>query len=248
MSRPLIAITTGSGPSRAGERASIGAAYLLALQGAGAVPIILTPQFDAQTVTELLQQADGLVLTGGGDVDPSLYGEEPHQTTDGVLKERDALEVSAIEFALDAHMPILAICRGLQVLNVALGGSLFQDIPSEDEFTTEINHAQTSGDSPYERRDVTHPVTVEEGCRLAGLLGSSAVEVNSMHHQSVKLLGRDLKAVAWAPDGVVEGLELDERERWVVAVQWHPEELVDAHEHARRLFEAVVREAARRRR
>ena len=245
MIRPLIAITTGTGPSRAVERASINAAYLNALQAAGAVPIILTPPFDVHTVRQLVDTVEAVVLTGGGDVDPARYGEARHELTDGVSEERDALELATIELALERELPVLAICRGLQILNVALGGSLHQDIPSE--FATDINHAQTSGDSPYQRCDVTHGVAVEEGCRLAGLLGSSSIQVNSMHHQSTNRVGRDLKAVAWAPDGVVEGLELEDAKRWVVAVQWHPEELVSTHEHARRLFEAVVREAEARR-
>ncbi len=248
MSRPLIAITTGSGPNKAGaERATIGAPYLLAVQGAGGVPVILTPQFDESAVRQLLGQAGALVLTGGGDVDPDRYGEPRHEATEGVSEERDALEIAAVQVAVEMGMPILAICRGLQVLNVALGGSLHQHIPDiPSEFAPRINHAQTTGEAPSPRQDVTHGVDVEEGCRLAGLLGSSAVKVNSMHHQSANRVGRDLKAVAWTPDGVIEGLEMTDAGRWVVAVQWHPEELVGAHEHARRLFEGVVSEARAR--
>ena len=244
--RPLIAITTGSGPSRAGERASIGASYLEAVQIAGGIPIILPPQIDQVAIEQLIGEVHGLVLTGGGDVDPSLYGEARHEKTEGVSEERDAMEASAMRLAMERDLPILAICRGMQILNVTLGGSLHQDIPTD--FTTEINHAQTSGDNPRERSDVTHGVRVEEGSRVAELLGTSTPEVNSMHHQSVKGLGRGLRAVAWAPDGVVEGLETEERDRFLVGVQWHPEDLVGAHKHARRLFEAVVTEAERRRR
>jgi putative glutamine amidotransferase len=243
--RPLIAVTTGSGPSRAGERASIGTAYLQAIQAAGGIPIIVPPQLDGPALEQLLASVQALVLTGGGDVDPARYGEARHEKTDGVSEERDSLELTAVEIALDARLPLLAICRGMQVLNVALGGSLHQDIPSD--FATDINHAQTSGEPPRERNDVTHSVTVEEGSRLAELLGASAMDVNSMHHQSVKHLGHGLRSVAWAPDGVVEGLEGEPRDgRFVVGVQWHPEELASLHEHARRLFEAVVREASER--
>jgi putative glutamine amidotransferase len=241
--RPLIGITTGSGPSRAGERASIGAAYLNAVQGAGGIPVILPPQIDRPGLQQLMDQVKGLVLTGGGDVDPARYGEARHEKTDGVSSERDDLESGAIAIALERGLPVLAICRGLQVLNVHLGGSLHQDIPSE--FATEINHAQTSGDAPSERSNVTHGVAIEEGCRLATLVGATALDVNSMHHQSAKQLGTGLRPVAWAPDGVVEGLELSGDNRFVVAVQWHPEELVGDHEHARRLFAAIVAEAER---
>ncbi len=242
--RPLIGVTTGSGPSRAGERASIGAAYLEAIQVAGGVPVIMPPQLDRAGFKQLMAQVQGLVLTGGGDVDPARYGEPRHEKTDAVSEERDQLEVGAVEIALETGLPVLAICRGMQVLNVALGGSLHQDIPSE--LATGINHAQTSGDAPHERSDATHGVTVEEGSLLAEVLGASALDVNSMHHQSVNRIGRGLRPVAWAADGVVEGLDLEDRGRFVVAVQWHPEELVTRHEHARRLFEAVVREAAAR--
>lgn len=244
MPRPLIGVTATTGPSRSGERASLGAAYLLAIQGAGGVPILLPPQLDSDSLRVLGPQLDGLILTGGGDIHPSRYGEPPHPTVAGVSEERDELEAFAIDLALDRGLPILAICRGMQMLNVALGGSLHQDIPSD--FTTEINHAQTSGESPRERSDVTHAVTVEEGCHLAQILGSSELMVNSMHHQAVKELGRGLRPVAWAPDGVMEGLEIEDSARFVVAVQWHPEDLVTAHEHARRLFEALVHKAAAR--
>ncbi len=193
-----------------------------------------------------MAHVQALVLTGGGDIDPARYGEARHEKTKDISGERDVLELTATEMALERALPVLAICRGLQVLNVTLGGSLHQDIPSE--FATEINHAQTSGDAPRERSEVTHGVSVEEGSRLAELLGASAVDVNSMHHQSARGPGRGLKPVAWAPDGVIEGLELEDRDRFVVAVQWHPEELVGEHDHARRLFAAVVREAREPRR
>ena len=241
--RPLIGITTGSGPSRAGERASIGAAYLNAVQAAGGIPVILPPQIDQSGLEQLMDRVQGLVLTGGGDVDPARYGEARHEKTDGVSSERDDQESGAVGIALERAMPVLAICRGLQVLNVHLGGSLHQDIPSG--FATEINHAQTSGKEPSARSDVTHGVAIEEGCRLASLVGATSLDVNSMHHQSAKLLGSGLRPVAWAADGVIEGLEVPEDDRFVVAVQWHPEELVAEHEHARRLFAAIVDEARR---
>jgi putative glutamine amidotransferase len=244
MARPLIGVTASTGPSRSGERASLGAAYLLAVQGAGGVPILLPPQLDSESLRALGAQLDGLILTGGGDINPSRYGEEPHPEVAGVSEERDALEAAAIDLALDRSLPILAICRGMQMLNVALGGSLHQDIPSD--FTTAINHAQTSGESLRERSDVTHAVTIEEASRLAQVLGSGELMVNSMHHQAVKGLGRDLRPVAWAPDGVIEALDLESSDRFVLAVQWHAEELVATHDHARRLFEALVQNAAAR--
>ena len=138
---------------------------------------------------------------------------------------------------LDRRLPVLAICRGIQLLNVALGGTLHQDVGTDPG--TELRHSQ---EAP--RDQPSHKVTVLPGSRLAQVLGTDEVEVNSMHHQAVKAAGRRLIPVAWAPDQIIEGLELDDPERFVLAVQWHPEELVSHSEPARRLFSALV-DAAR---
>jgi len=141
-----------------------------------------------------------------------------------------------VRIALDRRLPILAICRGLQVLNVALGGSLYQDVGTNPG--TEIMHSQ---EAP--RDQPTHKVVVEPGSQLAETLGTDEIEVNSMHHQAVKALAPGLRAVAWAPDQIVEGLELSDRSRFVLGVQWHPEELISYSEPARRLFTALVKTA-----
>jgi putative glutamine amidotransferase len=179
----------------------------------------------------------GLLLTGGGDIEPGRYGQTPHATVYDVSSERDALELWATREALARRRPVLAICRGLQVLNVALGGTLVQDIP--DEVGRTIAHSQ-----PTPRQQATHTVKVDHGSRLADILGAVEVEVNSFHHQAVKDLGTGLRTVATAPDGVVEGLELPDAEPLVVGVQWHPEELVAHDDAARNLFAALVRAAA----
>ena len=155
-----------------------------------------------------------------------------------VAEARDTLELDLTRHALDRRLPLLAICRGIQVLNVALGGTLQQDIPSG--VAGALTHAQTAP-----RPQPTHRVKIEDGTRLARILGASELEVNSFHHQAVARLGDGLHAVAWSPDGVVEGAEMDASCGFVIAVQWHPEDLVGHDATARNLFRALV-DASRR--
>jgi putative glutamine amidotransferase len=234
MSRsPLIGVSTSITVGSAPERAYVNSTYLYAIQQAGGVPVALPPQLSSTSLTRLMRGLDGLLLTGGGDMDPALFGEAPHPTVYDVAPGRDAVETAAVDIALERRLPVLAICRGIQVLNVALGGSLFQDVATEPG--TQIGHAQSAP-----RAEPTHKVTVAPGSRLAKTLGIDEIEVNSMHHQAVKTLGAGLAAVAWAPDQIVEGVELDDPARFVLGVQWHPEELVAHSEPARRLFAALV--------
>jgi putative glutamine amidotransferase len=237
MSLPLIGVTTSATYENGRERVFINAAYLRAVQGAGGVPVLLPPSFEVGMRDALFDQLTGLLLTGGGDIEPGRYGQTPHATVYDVSPERDALELWATREALARRRPVLAICRGLQVLNVALGGTLVQDI--SDEVGRTIAHSQ-----PAPRQQATHTVKVDHGSRLADILGAVEVEVNSFHHQAVKDLGTGLRTVATAPDGVVEGLELPDAEPLVVGVQWHPEELVGHDAAARNLFAALVRAAA----
>ena len=219
------------------ERATLNSAYLRAVEGAGGVPVMIVPGFDDETIRALMATVSGLVLTGGGDVDPALYGEAPNGTQmDSVSAERDSTEVAALGTAIERGLPVLAICRGMQVLNVALGGSLYQDVPSQ--CPSDINHAQTTG-GQHARDELTHGVGVEAGSCLASILGARSLRVNSMHHQALRKLGRGLRAVAWAPDGIIEGVEMPD-ERWVLGVQWHPEELAAEQAHAQRLFAGFV--------
>ena len=233
---PLIGVTTSITCGSTPERAYVNSTYLHALQQAGGVPVLLPPQLCGASLARLVRGLDGLLLTGGGDMDPAAFGETPHPTLYDVAPARDSLEVSAVGTALERRLPVLAICRGVQVLNVALGGSLFQDVATAPR--TEISHSQKEP-----RDQPSHKVKVLPGSLLAETLGAEDVEVNSMHHQAVKALGAGLTAVAWAPDQIVEGLELADRSRFVLGVQWHPEELVSHSEPARRLFTALVRSA-----
>ena len=233
---PLIGVTTSITIDKTPERAYVNSAYLSAVQQAGGVPVVLPPQLSAASLARIARGLDGVLLTGGGDIDPAVFGEAPHPTVYEVAPSRDTLETAVVGIALERRLPILAICRGIQLLNVALGGTLFQDVGTDPG--TELRHGQ------QEPRDQpTHKVRVAAGSLLAEPLGADELEVNSMHHQSVKAPGKGLTAVAWAPDEIIEGIELDDRSRFVVGVQWHPEELVRHSEAARRLFAALVRSA-----
>jgi putative glutamine amidotransferase len=214
VSRPLIGITVGPDAGRPGFF-QLREDYLRSVEQAGGLPVVLAPG-EAADAAELLDGIDGLLLSGGADVDPALFGEQPHQKLGRVTRARDDFELALTREALAQDVPLLAICRGQQVLNVAAGGTLVQDIPSQ--LAGSIDH---DPDTP--RSAVAHTVRVADGTRLHAILGEPRVEVNSFHHQSVKDLGRGLIATAWSePDSVVEGIE-SPKHRFVVGVQWHPE-------------------------
>ena len=244
MSRPpligvTMSVTADADGGTSPPRAWLNNAYVRAVQQAGGVPVLLPPHLDDRALDTLWSRLDGILLTGGGDVDPRRFTDDPpHPTVDLVSEARDRLEIAVVERARHAQRPLLAICRGIQVLNVALGGSLHQDIAAETGST--LAHSQTAP-----RQQPTHAVKVMgEGTRLGQTLGAPEIEVNSLHHQSVKRLGRDLREVAWAPDGIIEGVELVPDARgFLLGVQWHPEELVAHDEGARNLFRALVASA-----
>jgi putative glutamine amidotransferase len=240
MARSLIGVTTSITVGKTPERAYVNAPYLAAVQDAGGIPVLLPPQLDDDSLSEMAGRLDGLLLTGGGDIDPALFGESPHETLYEVAPIRDRLEMALVHRLMEGRRPILAVCRGIQTLNVALGGSLYQDVGSDPG--TQIRHLQSEP-----RNQPTHQVKVVPGSFLARVLGSEALEVNSMHHQAVKGLGRGLVAVAFAPDGIVEGVELSDPNPgdFVLGVQWHPEELFEHDAAARRLFRAFA-DASRR--
>jgi putative glutamine amidotransferase len=234
---PLIGVSTSITIEKVPERAYVNSAYLHAIEQAGGVPVPLPPQLSPRGIEVLARELHGLLLTGGGDVDPARFGEAPHGSLYDVAPARDALEATAVAIALGRGLPILAICRGIQMLNVALGGTLHQDVGTDPG--TQLCHSQ---EGP--RDQPSHKVTVLSGTRLARILGTEELEVNSMHHQAVRVLGRGLVPVAWAPDRIIEGVESEDPASFVLGVQWHPEELVSHSDAARRLFSALV-EAAR---
>lgn len=220
------------------ERVRLNSAYVAALENAGLVPLIVPPLSRVESAVEVMSVAGGLVLSGGGDLDPALYGEPLHPRANPPEADRDATELALLAAARELKTPVLAICRGIQAVNVALGGSLVQDIPSE--LPSAIVH-----DAEGQRAARTHEVALKPGSRLARAVGATRIAVNSIHHQSVGRLAPGLLATAHSPDGVVEGLEAED-DWWLVGVQWHPEEMCGAEEPwDRRLFEAFARAVRR---
>ncbi len=244
MTGPIIGITSSIAPPGVSpERAVLNGAYIEAVQQAGGVPLLLPPQLHPEQLNALLDLVDGVVLSGGGDVAPSLYTiEAAHPTVGGVSSQRDTTEAAVIRRVLADQKPIFAICRGMQVLNVVLGGTLYQDIGSA--IGHDIAHQQTS--AGFGRADFTHTVDVRSGTLLANLVGTGSTAVNSMHHQALRALGSHLVVSARSHDGVIEAVEAPALGPFVLGVQWHPEELIDLSEGARALFLGIVGASAKR--
>ena len=231
----VVAITATEKDREGAPRVWLNAAYLRAIESAGLIPLVVPPLAHPERAAALLERADGLLLTGGEDVDPAHYGAELHPKGGVPHAARDATELALARAARDARLPTLAICRGIQLLNVALGGTLVQDLPSERPDA--LDH-----DPGGDRASRSHDLRVERGSRLAEALGATELAVNSFHHQAVDRVGHPLLATARSPDGVIEGLETPkDADWWVIAVQWHPEELMDdAAEWERGLFRAFA--------
>jgi len=226
---PAVAVTAPRRLVDGRERVTLNTAYVRALESAGLVPLAVPTMLAADRAGAALVAVRGLVLTGGEDVAPDRYGSAPHPRLGDVDPVRDAAEVALIAAARARRLPILAICRGIQILNVALGGTLYQDLDSE-----------RPGPVPHNDETGRHPIHVEAGSLLERTLGTRAASVNSRHHQAIRDLAPGLAAVAWADDGVIEGAEpTDAKEPWMVAVQWHPEDLTE-----RALFDGFARAVA----
>ena len=231
-----VAVTAGTRQDGDTNRVRLTAAYVTALENAGLIPLIVPPLSSARAAAAVLDSVAGLVLTGGGDIDPALYGEKRHEKVHSVNAARDATEAALIEAARTRGMPVLAICRGIQMLNVALGGTLVQDIASQCE--TDIAHDE---DGPRDSR--THEIAIEPGSLIAAAVGAEHVTVNSFHHQSVKKVAEGMRVTARSPDGIIEAIESTDEAWWVMAVQWHPEEMNDSPEPwDRGLFKAFARQ------
>lgn len=224
--RPLVAITTY--PADEGGRVSLPREYVDALRRARAAVVLVPPGDDG---AEVLDRCDGVVLSGGGDVAPCAYGAGDHEHVYGTDHERDRSELGLARRVLDRGVPLLAICRGLQVLNVALGGTLHRHLP--DVVGDAVAHRAPP------REPVPHPVTVEDGALVAQLMGATQVTPMSWHHQAIDEPGRGVRPVAWAPDGVVEAIEV-EGHPWLAAVQWHPELTAATDTTQQALFDGFV--------
>ena len=202
--------------------------YMRAVTAAGGMPVVMSPQ-PLESVPALVARLDGVLIPGGPDIDPSAYGHEPDDDLGPTWPEVDRFEIAVVHEAVRRGLPLLAICRGMQVLNVAHGGTLFQHLP--DHVGDDVVHRRATLDDPV----AMHPVRIEGGSRLAGWLGAERLDVNSYHHQAPWEVGAGLRPVAWADDGVIEGLE-GERS---TGVQWHAEAMQD-DAHQRALFAGFV--------
>ena len=216
-------------------RVRLNEAYVDAAREAGMVPLVLPP-LDPGEVGPVLDAVAGVILTGGEDVDPAAYGAARGEKTESVHARRDTCELAVLKLARERRMPTLAICRGIQLANVGLGGTLVQDLPSERP--SSIDHDQS-----VKRASRVHDVSVDEGSKLARALGASGtIPVNSSHHQALDRVAPGLRVTARSPDGVIEGVEWTADDWWMLGVQWHPEELTrDGKPWDKRLFEAFAK-------
>ena len=209
--------------------------YPAALAECGALPLVIPLNLPEEILRLIFERLDGLCLPGGVDVDPGEYGEARHPDLGAVDAPRDRTELTLARWALEADLPVLGICRGIQLLNVAAGGTLYQDIPAQVPEAERHNFRlqESAWETP------THAVQVEPQSRLAEIVGTEKMLTNSFHHQSLKDVAPGFEATAWADDGIVEAIEHPEKP-FAVAVQWHPEGMFRTDTHARRIFEAFV--------
>jgi putative glutamine amidotransferase len=232
--RPCIGITSSLTENQSGSPVSqVSQAYINAVQNAGGIPIIIPVGLDTASLTDLLPRLDGLLLSGGGDIEPKRFNGRPHPKVSSVSPERDHMEFSLLEKALAVGKPLLAICRGIQVLNVAFGGDLYTHI--QDQLQPALKHDWYP---KFPRNKLAHTVSLKCGSKLHEIFGDGEIQVNSLHHQGIAKVGKGLEATAFAPDGVVEGLEVQDAD-FALGVQWHPECLPN-EKGMQALFQAFV--------
>jgi putative glutamine amidotransferase len=211
--------------------------YYQAILLAGGIPVLLA-NVESQSITKaLIESIDGLLLTGGGDIHPRTYGQKPHEKLSTTTVARDRFELEAIRLSLADNMPILGICRGHQVLNIAMGGTLYQDLSC-------VEHKTLIHSDPEQTGKILHKVKIQKDSKLFQIIGSTAIETNSSHHQVVDKLGKGLKATAFASDGLIEGIEHSQYD-FVIGIQWHPEGIIK-RQHSLKLFRAFIKAASMR--
>lgn len=237
---PLIGVTTWRKKNSKGyPLVTVSEAYVSALSQAGACPMLLPSGIGSLAFQSILPRLDGILFTGGGDIDPAIYHAPEHPKIAGIDQDRDRLELDLLEWAAGEGLPYLGICRGLQLINVGLGGTLYADIL--EQLPGALNHDWDSG---FPRDYLAHPVEVHPESRLVDILSGTSTKVNSLHHQGIERLAPGLKAVAYAPDGLIEAVE-QPAHPFGLAVQWHPENLTE-YDEMRALFKAFVEAAAGR--
>lgn len=230
---PIVGITCCHDRKRQSDHYRLAGAYCRVVEKAGGIPVLLPPV--ARLERPLASFCQGLLLSGGGDFDPAFFGEVPHPALDTVDDERDRWEIALILKARAEGLPILGICRGMQAINIALGGSLYQDLPSQ--YPCSGGKRLIAHDQSAPEDQVTHRVTISEDSLLYRIVESTEIWTNSHHHQAVKRTASGLKVTAWSDDGVIEGIE-GEEDYFLLGVQWHPERLATPESH--RLFTAFV--------
>ena len=229
---PTLAIPPGPKPPRYG----INQSYVRALVASGCAPVMIPLLDDDERLRAIYERLDGIVLPGGADVAPQAYGEEPIRDLNVVEAPRDRTELMLARWAFADDLPLLGICRGQQVLNVALSGSLWQDLRHQG--VTSVEHSDADGRA---RTALMHRVRLDPDSRLAQLIDETEIQVNSLHHQAIKTIAPQLRVTGKSDDGVIEAIESPER-RFLIAVQWHPEEIDDLP-WVRRLFQGFARAA-----
>jgi putative glutamine amidotransferase len=239
---PVIGISTIDDHDAAGihaPRFSLNQSYAKAVEAAGGIPILIPQIEEASALRRIYDMLDGIMLPGGLDIHPKYYGQEPHPALDPTDLGLDFVETSILPWALEDDMPVLGICRGEQVVNVVMGGTLIQDIYTQ--YPTTIDHRES-----FKRRIrdfLAHDIAIDPESRLRALAGEDRIWVNTSHHQAVDKVAPGLVATAWSPDGIVEAVEAPNH-RFLMAVQCHPEEMWRKHAWARRLFKSFVDTAA----
>ena len=237
MSAPRIALGGVVRQWDNAERTGLNSAYVRSVLAAGGVPVMLSPLMGPSYAARALDGVDGLVLTGGEDMDPAWFQAAPHPKANPPSRERDLFELAILAAARERELPVLGICRGIQVVNVALGGTLWQDLPSERPSVVDHNPETARGER-------THLVRLEPGSLTASALGGTEIRVNSFHHQAIRELAPKLVATGWTEDGLIEAVEGAPGQPWLLAVQWHPEEMTaDVRSPDRGLFRALVERA-----
>jgi len=231
MRKPMIGLTSHWDSQRCGYWML--PYYFKCVEAAGGIPVLLPYLSDEEMLRQAAQELDGVLLTGGVDVTPAFYGEETLESCGEICAERDRMEKVLFEVALAADKPMLGICRGIQVINVLLGGTLYQDVPTQMQAAEQVCHR---ANPPH--YDHIHEVEILPQTPLYELLGAERVLVNSMHHQAIRVLAPELAAMAYAPDGVIEAVYMP-KAHYLRAVQWHPERL-EEDEASRALFSDFV--------
>lgn len=242
---PFIAVVGRHGAAGRLSRDAVtfaGYRYLEAVHRAGGEPVVVAPRpIDHDGACGLLSRFDGMVLMGGADLDPASYGAEPHPSVYGVHPDQDRFEMHMVRAAIEVGLPTLAICRGIQLVNVTLGGSLVPHLP---DVPGHVEHAPPK--FPAGQGYVLHPVELDPRSLVATAMRATCIDGASFHHQGIDRLGEGLRVVGRSPDGLIEALELDGSGMWLLGVQWHPEDTAEHDPHQQALYDALVQQAADR--